>query len=171
MAFLGEAHTAAERCARPGPLRISFADISQLPQLDLPRSKWIAVEQPAVSAFADATDDRQWIHVDPARTQVELGTGTIVHGFCTLAMLVALTRDVLEVSGVSRWINYGLNRVRFLDPIPVGTRIRLHQRIEEVTPRGDAMMLTRHCIIETEHSSKPAMVADWIDLLYPLEAG
>jgi acyl dehydratase len=153
--------------AGEGPLVIGFADVPTLVSTALPPSGWRTLDQGLVTSFAEATDDCQWIHVDPARAAAEMESGTIVHGFFLLSLIVALTREIVEVRGVSRWINYGLNKVRFLDPVPVGARVRLRQEITSVERRGDAMMLTRACTIETEGRSKPAMVAEWIDLLYP----
>lgn len=149
-----------------GPFRIRFSEIPSLPGRDLPPSGWMELNQSLVSQFAESTDDFQWIHVDPVRTQKELGHGTIVHGFMTLSLLVALSRGVLEISDQKKWINYGINKVRFLNPIAVGSRVRLHQKILAVEPKGDGYLLTRHCSVEIEGEAKPAMIAEWLDIIY-----
>ncbi|MGW0045506.1 MaoC family dehydratase [Rhodococcus sp. NPDC003348] len=128
-------------------------------------SDWIEVTQERVDAFADATDDHQWIHVDPERAAAGPYGGTIAHGYLTLSLLPALGNRIFDVDGVRMKINYGANKVRFPAPVPVGSRIRCGARIEslERTPKG-ANLITVYTI-EIEGAERPALVAETIRVL------
>ena len=127
---------------------------------DLGHTDWMQVTQERVNTFADATDDHQWIHVDPARAATGPFGGTIAHGYLTLALLIPLMGELLDVSGVRMSINYGLEKVRFPAPVPVGAKIRLGGRIESVDEvSGDGVQLTVDFTVEIEGSDKPACVA------------
>ncbi|SEQ90523.1 Acyl dehydratase [Lentzea xinjiangensis] len=127
---------------------------------DLGRTDWLQVEQRRVDTFAEATDDHQWIHVDPERAAAGPFGTTIAHGYLTLALLIPLMTELLDVSGVRMSINYGLDKVRFPAPVPVGAKIRLHGRVAsaEDVP-GDGVQITVDFTIEIEGSPKPACVA------------
>src|ERR1700727_3135635 len=100
-------------------------------------TEWLRIEQPRVDAFADATGDHQWIHVDAARAAAGPFGGTIAHGFLTLSLVIPLFAELLQVTGISMGINYGVNKVRFPAPVPVGAKIRLGAVIAAVEPVGD----------------------------------
>ena len=121
-------------------------------------SDWMLVSQELVDRFADATGDRQWIHTDPSRGP------TIAHGFLTLALLPALLRQAAPRDDVRKSINYGLNRVRFIAPVPVGSRVRARFESASEEEKDGARMVTWNATIETEE--RPCCVAEWIVVYY-----
>jgi acyl dehydratase len=131
-------------------------------------SDWLDVSQSRIDQFAEATIDSQWIHVDPARAAVESPfKTTIAHGFLTLSLLSPLIRESMRMRGLRMAINYGLNRVRFISPVPAGSRIRARitvQAVEEVT---GGFQVTWQVTIEREQGGKPACIADWLVRYYP----
>ena len=127
-------------------------------------SRWITVDQDRVNAFADTTGDHQWIHVDAERaaTQSPYGT-TIAHGFLTLSLIPGLSKDNYRVDNAKMGINYGLNKVRFLAPVPVGGRVRLRSDLVEARRVNDTTVdLTVRQTVELAGSDKPAAVAEVI---------
>ncbi len=144
---------------------VSFDDLPGLVGQELGVSDWFEISQQRIDRFAEVTEDRQWIHVDVERAGRELG-GTIAHGFLTLSMLSAMTYQVLQVDGVSRGVNYGFNRIRFIAPVPAGARIRSRERLLAVEERAGGLALTRECTVEIEGGEKPALVAEWLGLIY-----
>ena len=132
-------------------------------------SPWLAVEQPTVDAFADVTGDHQWIHVDAERAKQGPYGGTIAHGLLTLSLLPALRAKVgMMPEGVSRAVNYGYNRVRFLAPVLVGSRVRVRVVLASIADKGDNVLATTQNTVEIEGESKPALVADALTLYVPL---
>lgn len=131
-------------------------------------SDWLEVSQTLIDKFADATGDRQWIHVDPVRAKAESPYGTtIAHGFLTLSLLGQLQFQAVSVRGeFSRTINYGLNRVRFPSPVLAGARIRLHSVLKAVEEIEGGAQCTWDLTMEIEGQTKPALVAQWIGRLY-----
>jgi acyl dehydratase len=130
-------------------------------------SDWVLIDQPMVNAFADATGDHQWIHVDVERAKREMPGGkTIAHGFLTLSLLPRLWESVYRVRKTSRSINYGTNKVRFTAPVPVGSRVRLRQVLRQVDDVPGGVRLTFNSTIELEGSDKPAVVAESLVLTY-----
>ncbi|WP_434443887.1 MaoC family dehydratase [Lentzea sp. E54] len=135
-------------------------ELKALAGKDLGHTDWLQIDQDRVDTFATATDDHQWIHVDPERAATGPFGGTIAHGYLTLALLIPLTGELLDVSGVRMSLNYGLEKVRFPAPVPVGAKIRLLGRVasaEDVA--GDGVQLTVDFTVEIEDSAKPACVA------------
>jgi acyl dehydratase len=127
---------------------------------DLGHSNWLQVEQDRVDTFATATDDHQWIHVDPARAADGPYGGTIAHGYLTLALLIPLFTELLAIGGIGMSVNYGLNKVRFPSPVPVGSKIRLGGVVESVKPvKGDGVEMVVDFTVEIDGSAKPACVA------------
>jgi acyl dehydratase len=106
-----------------------LGELTALAGADLGHTGWLEITQQRVNTFADATGDHQWIHVDQARAAAGPFGGTIAHGYLTLSLLIPLFGELLEVTGISMGINYGLNKVRFITPVPVGSKIRLAGRI------------------------------------------
>ncbi len=135
-------------------------------------SPWVLVTQEMVDKFADATGDHQFIHVDPERAKQTMFGGTVAHGFFTLSMLAGFLRE--QESGlrlklpVRVSVNYGLNRVRFPAPVPVGKRIRNHTRLLaiEEDAKGGWVQITREQTVEIEGSNKPGLVAEWLGRFY-----
>jgi acyl dehydratase len=127
-------------------------------------SDWVAIDQKRIDAFADTTGDHQWIHVDVERARAESPyRTTIAHGFLTLSLIPALSRDNYRVENARMGINYGLNRVRFLAPVPSGSRIRLKSELVDATKVNETTVdLTVRQTVELDGSEKPAAVADVI---------
>jgi acyl dehydratase len=127
-------------------------------------SDWVAIDQKRIDAFADTTGDHQWIHVDVERARAESPyRTTIAHGFLTLSLIPALSRDNYRVENARMGINYGLNRVRFLAPVPSGSRIRLKSELFDATKVNETTVdLTVRQTVELDGSEKPAAVADVI---------
>jgi acyl dehydratase len=127
-------------------------------------SQWIAVDQERINAFADATGDHQWIHVDVERARTESPYGaTIAHGFLTLSLIPALSKENYRIDNAKMGINYGLNKVRFLAPVPAGSRIRLRSELVNAAKVGDTTVdLTVRQTVELDGSDKPAAVAEVI---------
>jgi acyl dehydratase len=129
-------------------------------------SDWHTVTQEQINAFADATGDHQWIHVDPeAAAQGPFGT-TIAHGFLTLSLLPMLTMQVLRVDGVRMGVNYGLNKVRFPAPVPSGSTIRAGLRILSVEDIAGAAQVVNEVTIECDGGDKPCCVAQSVVRYY-----
>jgi len=134
-------------------------------------SDWLEVTQERINAFAAATGDDQWIHVDPQRAAASPFKTTIAHGFLTLSLVSILLRSTLQFPPQRMAINYGVNRVRFITPVPVGARIRARiapKAIGEVDVEG-ASQVTWDITLEREGAEKPCAVVEWIVRYYPAE--
>jgi acyl dehydratase len=138
---------------------IDYSQLTTLAGRDLGFSEYRTVTQEQVNTFADATDDHQWIHVDPVRAATGPFGAPIAHGFLTLSLAVAFWTELLEVDGVSTKVNYGLDKVRFPAPVPVGSRIRMSATVTEVTGIPGGYQLAVDQTIEIEGGAKPAVVA------------
>ena len=147
---------------------VELAHLGALVGREVATSDWLVITQDRINAFADATGDTQWIHVDTGRARTETPFGaTIAHGFLTLSLLSALMRDAVTVDGPRMTLNYGLNRVRFVSPVPSGSRIRARVALATVDDMGDSIQATWGVTIEREGGDKPAVVAEWIVRYYP----
>jgi acyl dehydratase len=133
----------------------------------LGHSPWHTVDQAQVTAFADATGDQQWIHVDPERAAAGPFGGTIAHGYLVLSLIPLLCSQVYSVSGVRMAVNYGLDRVRFVSPVPTGSRVRAGLEVTAVEDAGGGVQLAARVTIEREGGDKPACVADTLARFYP----
>ncbi|MDM7989745.1 MaoC family dehydratase [Arthrobacter sp. zg-Y877] len=127
-------------------------------------SEWISIDQDRVNLFADATDDHQWIHVDPERAAQGPFGGPIAHGYLSLALLPALASSRFRVDGMVMGVNYGLDRVRFPHPVPVGSRVRARSEIASVEPVAQGVRVKLLVTVEIESVDKPACVAESISL-------
>ena len=135
--------------------------LSSLAGKELGSSDWLEITQDRIDAFADATGDHQWIHVDSDRAGVGPFGSTIAHGFLTLSLLPYLNSNLRwPIEGAQMTINYGLDRVRFIRPIPVGSRIRSHVRILEATEVTGGVQFKNEVTVELEGADKPACVAE-----------
>jgi len=129
--------------------------------------EWLTVDQTMIDAFAHATDDLQWIHIDAERAKREMPGGkTIAHGFLTLSLLPRLARSVVSVKSRSRTLNYGSNKVRFTAPVPSGARIRLKLTLKSAEPVEGGMRLIYDNVVEIEGVDKPALIAETIQITY-----
>ncbi|WP_182903458.1 MaoC family dehydratase [Microbispora sp. H10830] len=135
-------------------------EIRALAGKDLGHSGWLGIAQERVNTFADATDDHQWIHVDPDRAKDGPFGGTIAHGYLTLSLVIPLFNELLDIQGVKMSINYGLEKVRFPSPVKVGSRIRLAAAVVSVEDvPGDGVQMLLDFTVEIEGANKPACVA------------
>lgn len=133
---------------------------------DLPASDWLEITQDRVDAFARCTDDPQWIHVDPERAKAGPFGQTIAHGYLALSLITRFWERTLEVRGFRMTVNYGLDRVRFPAPLPVGSLIRAHFRIEAVTEVEGGLHVRVTATIEREGHAKPVCVAQTLVRFY-----
>ncbi|MFC5718633.1 MaoC family dehydratase [Streptomyces gamaensis] len=147
----------------------SVAELRAAVGEELGPGDWLEVDQRRIDAFADATGDHQWIHVDPERAAAGPFGTTIAHGYLTLSLLPALLPRLMRVEGVRMGINYGLNRVRFPAPVPAGSRLRARARLMDVTelPGPErAVQLTTAVTVEREGSTKPVCAAESLSRFY-----
>ena len=146
---------------------LDLGELAGLVGREVAVSDWVVVAQDRIDAFADVTDDHQWIHVDRERAKTETPFGTtIAHGFLTLSLLSPLMRDAIRVDGLRMTINFGLNRVRFVSPVPSGTRIRARIALSKIDDVGDSTQATWNVVVEREGNDKPTVVAEWIVRYY-----
>jgi len=149
---------------------LTMANVKDRVGSELGVSKWLLVDQDRIDRFADCTEDRQWIHVDVERAKRESPFGRpIAHGYLTLSLLGSLSIDVGAVpSDAAAGFNYGLDKVRFLAPVPAGARVRLRVSLDSVEDKSDGQLLIRtKNVLEIENSDKPALIADALALLIP----
>jgi acyl dehydratase len=123
-------------------------------------SDWLTITQEQINQFADATHDQQWIHVDTERAAQGPFGATIAHGFLTLSLVSFLNSQIYRFEGIQMGINYGLNKVRFPNPVPVGARVRAHTDLADVTNVSGSLQLAFSTTIEIEGVEKPACVAE-----------
>jgi len=130
-------------------------------------SPWVEITQERIDTFARAIDDFQWIHVDPERAKAAPFGRTIAHGFLTLSLLSHLSEKTFGFSDRRMGINYGLNRVRFTSPVPVGSRVRARFALQKYEPiEGNGVQVTWSVTVEIEGAQKPALVAEWLGRHY-----
>jgi acyl dehydratase len=130
-------------------------------------SDWVTIDQAMIDAFAAATGDHQWIHVDVERARRALPGGTTVaHGYLTLSLLPRLAAMIVRVRERTRAVNYGADRLRFTAPVPAGARVRLHQVLKAVEPIGGGVRLRMESTVEIEGQARPALVAETLSVVY-----
>lgn len=146
---------------------VPFEQVKDLAGTDLGSSDWREVTQQMVDTFADATDDHQWIHVDPERAKDGPFGAPIAHGFLTLSLLIPMWTELFDVTGVSTKVNYGLDKVRFTSPVKVGSRIRMNVKIVETSEvKGNGLHVVADATIEIEGEERPAVVARFLSRFY-----
>lgn len=129
-------------------------------------SDWVTIDQDRINLFADATGDHQWIHIDPERTQKELGMPTIAHGYLTLSLLPMLMGQVSGVKSATRGVNYGSNSVRFTNMVPVNSRVRARVKLKDAMPKAGGTQVVNEVTMEIEGQERPAMIAETISLIF-----
>lgn len=146
----------------------TLAELSGLVGMDVAVSDWITITQEQVNQFAQATGDHQWIHVDVARAQAGPFGGPIAHGFLTLSLIPLFFESSMTIVETRMGVNYGLNKVRFMAPVPVGSRLRARMKLLKSEPidNGGAQM-TWEVVIEREGATKPVCVAESVARHYP----
>jgi acyl dehydratase len=133
---------------------------------ELPPGPWMTLPQSHIDAFAEATGDRQWIHVDAARAANSVFGSTIAHGFLTLALIPGMLEQCVELRRVAMGVNYGVNKVRFITPVPAGARVRGCFRLDQLTPIEGGVQTHWTVRIELQGSARPALVAEWLTRRY-----
>jgi acyl dehydratase len=135
-------------------------ELKALAGKDLGSSGWLEVTQDRVNTFADATGDHQWIHVDVEKAKSGPFGGPIAHGYLTLSLIVPMFAELLDVQDVKMGVNYGLEKLRFPSPVPVGSRIRLNTKVRSVEEvAGNGVQTQLECTMEVDGSDKPACIA------------
>jgi len=145
----------------------SLSDIRSRVGQEIGISSWLSIDQARIDVFAEATEDRQFIHVDPAAAAQTPFGGAIAHGFLTLALLSRMGAEAMLIpEGIKMAVNYGLDRVRFLAPVRSGSRVRGRFVLDSVEEKARGQVLLRHTVtVEIEGETKPAMTAIWLGLL------
>jgi acyl dehydratase len=144
--------------------QVTLAELERSGERDLGTSSWHSIEQRSIELFAEATGDRQWIHVDPeAAARGPFGT-TIAHGYLSLSMLPMLLAEVVSVSDAKLSVNYGIERVRFTSPVPSGSKVRLKAKLLGAERRGEGVRYRVGVEVEIEGSEKPALVGEVVYL-------
>ena len=143
-----------------------LGELKRLVGQELGVSDWHEVTQEEVDAFADATGDHQWIHVDPERAKETPFGGTIAHGYYTLSLAPRFSQQILQLEGFAFAVNYGLNKVRFPAPLPVGGRVRMKAKVASVEPIQGGAQLALELTFEHEGGDKPVCVAETLARVY-----
>ena len=145
---------------------LTLEELEQAGERDLGATDWVTLDQERINLFAEATDDHQWIHVDPeAAAQGPFG-GTIAHGYLSLSLLPGLMSDILKVEGARMGINYGMDRVRFTAPVPVGSQVRLKAKLLSAERRGEGVLYKLGVEVEIRDAEKPALVGEVLYLVF-----
>ena len=145
----------------------SIEDAKALEGVEVGLSDWAVIDQHRIDQFAEATSDYQWIHVDTERAAKEMPDGkTIAHGYLTLSLIPALTGKFIEIKNLTRAINFGLNKVRFYAPLPVGARVRARATVKKARRRAGALLLLSETRIEAEGQRKPVCVAETLGMYF-----
>lgn len=146
----------------------SIAELKRLIGQEVASSDWLEVTQSRINDFADATEDHQWIHIDVERAKTDSPFhSTIAHGFLTLSLLPHLAAQAFKVEGDFKMgINYGLNRLRFVSPVPAGSRVRARFTLQQVEDVAGGVQLTWSVTCEIDGGTKPALVAEWLVRYY-----
>ena len=142
------------------------SDLQSLIGTEIGVSKWILVDQARIDAFAEITEDRQFIHIDPVAAKQTPFGGTIAHGFLTLSLASAMSYDAVKpLEGVVMGVNYGFDKLRFLAPVPVGSNVRGRFRLLSAEDKGGGRwLLKQELTVEIEGSDKPALIAEWLGM-------
>lgn len=146
----------------------TISDFKTLLGKELPKGNWYTVTQEMITDFANATLDKQWIHVDEERAGKESPfKSTIAHGFMSVAMISKLLEDVFVIKSLKMGLNYGLNKVRFPNPVPVNSKLRMHATVTKIEDlNNNGIKVTFSCVIEIENQEKPACVAEFLAAIY-----
>lgn len=146
---------------------VTIAELPGLVGTEIGTSDWIEISQQRIDTFANATDDRQWIHVDPERAKDGPFGAPIAHGFLTLSLFIPLWSSLLEVSDAATLVNYGLDKVRFTSPVKVGSSIRLVATLASAEQVKGGLQLGVSGVIEIEGQERPAAIVEFISRVYP----
>ncbi len=148
-------------------VQVTKDNVQSLVGSELGVSGWIRIEQPRIDAFADTTEDHQFIHVDPGRATATPFGGTIAHGFLTLSLLPRMMEDIGGgMEDAVMGLNYGFDKIRFLAPVKVNSRVRARAKLLDVREKAPKQFLiTQEITVEIENESKPALIAEWLTMV------
>jgi acyl dehydratase len=145
---------------------LTIDELEQSEERDLGSTDWVAIDQERINRFAEATGDHQWIHVEPELAAQGPFGGTIAHGYLSLSLLPGLLPELLVVEGARMGINYGIDRVRFTAPVPVGSQVRVKARLLSAERRGEGVLYKLGVEVEIKDAPKPALVGDVLYLVF-----
>ena len=149
---------------------LRFKDLTEFKSMvgkPLPYSNWLTITQEMINDFANATLDKQWVHVDVERAKKESPfKSTIAHGFMSLALLSKMLEDLIHIESVKMGLNYGLNKVRFPHPVPVNSRLQMQASIKEIEDQQGGVKITFSCVVVIEGIEKPACVAEFLAIMF-----
>jgi acyl dehydratase len=145
---------------------LTLQELEQAGERDLGATDWVTLDQERINQFAEATGDHQWIHVDPDMAAQGPFGGTIAHGYLSLALLPGLLPEVLRIEDARMGINYGIDRVRFTAPVPVGSQVRVKAKLLSAERRGDGVLYKLGVEVEIRGSEKPALVGEVLYLVF-----
>jgi acyl dehydratase len=145
---------------------LTLQELEQAGERDLGATDWVTLDQERINQFAEATNDHQWIHVDPDMAAQGPFGGTIAHGYLSLALLPGLLPEVLRIEDARMGINYGIDRVRFTAPVPVGSQVRVKAKLLSAERRGDGVLYKLGVEVEIRGSEKPALVGEVLYLVF-----
>lgn len=149
--------------------QVKFAELQSLVGTEIGTSEWWLIDQARIDKFAEATGDFQWIHVDPEKAKSSKFGTTIAHGYLTLSLLAGMRFQTFEVTETSMAVNYGMNKVRFLSPVPSGSQLRAKYELTNINARKDGgLECTFTATVELNGATKPACIAETISVYYPL---
>ena len=147
-------------------VRLTMGELRDSQSVDLGAGEWLVVDQDRIDHFAEATDDHQWIHVDPQQAAEGPFGATVAHGYLTLSLLPRLFYSQLEIVDRRMGVNYGVDRLRLVAPVRSGSRIRLKAAIRSVESRGEGLLLRVAAEVEIEHGTRPALVGDLLYMVF-----
>ena len=145
---------------------LTLEELEQAGERDLGATDWVTLDQERINQFAVATGDHQWIHVDPEMAAQGPFGGTIAHGYLSLSLLPGLLPEVLTVEGARMGINYGIDRVRFTAPVPVGSQVRVKAKLLSAERRGEGVLYKLGVEVEIKGGDKPALVGEVLYLVF-----
>jgi acyl dehydratase len=145
---------------------LTLEELERGGERDLGATDWVTLDQERIDRFAEATGDHQWIHVDPDMAAQGPFGGTIAHGYLSLSLLPGLMPDVLRVEGARMGINYGIDRIRFTSPVPVGSQVRVKAKLLSAERRGEGVLYKLGVEVEIRDAEKPALVGEVLYLVF-----
>jgi acyl dehydratase len=145
---------------------LTLEELEQAGEQDLGATDWVTLDQERINQFAEATGDHQWIHVEPELAAQGPFGGTIAHGYLSLSLLPGLLPEVLTVEGARMGINYGIDKVRFTAPVPVGSKVRVKAKLVSAERRGEGVLYKLGVEVEIKDSEKPALVGEVLYLVF-----
>jgi acyl dehydratase len=145
---------------------LTLQELEQAGERELGATEWVTVDQRSIDLFAEATGDHQWIHVDPERAADGPFGQTVAHGYLSLSLIPALLEQLLRVSDARMGVNYGIEKVRFTAPVPSGSEVRLHAKLQSAERRGEGVLFRLGVTIEIRDQEKPALVGEVLYLTF-----